>query len=197
MADTKNWRVTEFNVDGTPTGVTYGKLGSGDGQLNWPSKVAATGKGVVIADTQNNRIVRWDPDTGTRWTATGFAYPKDVKVEGEVVYVADSLNKRIVLLRLSDGAVLQTISGSQIHRVEGIAVASDGDLWAADTSHNRLLEIAPDGTVKQVYGGGGSAHGQFNEPTNIRIKRSTAAGTPDRLYVADTNNDRIEVFEIR
>ncbi len=194
VADTKNWRVTEFTSAGAPTGVTYGKLGAGDGGLNWPSTIAPVGNGVVIADTYNHRIVRWDPDTGTRWTATGFKYPKDVKVHGSSVYVADALNRRIVTLRLSDGARLSAFGAGVLHRVEGVVVASDGDVWVTDTAANRLVEFSPSGAVKQTFGSKGAAHGQFWEPTNLQLRRDS---TGDLLYVADTFNDRIEVFRIQ
>ncbi len=196
VADTKNWRVTEFTLAGRPTGVSYGELGSGDGGLHWPGAVAPVGNGVVIADTYNHRIVRWDPDTGTLWTATGFNFPKDVKVHrrSSTVYVADALNGRIVKLRLSDGRRLHTFGGTVLRRVEGVAVASDGDVWVADTGFNVLVEFGPTGTRKRVFGGRGSAHGKFWEPTNLQIRRTRAG---DLLYVADTFNDRIEVFRIR
>ncbi len=197
VADTKNWRVTEFTTGGVPTGVTYGKLGSGDGGLNWPGAVAPVGAGVVIADTYNHRVVRWDPAAGTLWTATGFNYPKDVKVDAKTgtVYVADALNKRIVTLRLSDGALLGSFGGTVLHRVEGVAIASDGDIWATDTSYNRLVEFDASGTFKQAYGGKGSDHGRFWEPTNLHLRPNGTNG--DLLYVADTYNDRVEVFEVR
>jgi len=59
----------------------------------------------------------------------------------------------------------------------------------SDTSFNRLVEFAANGTFLQAYGRAGSGQGQFNKPTHVEIDGGL-------LYVADTWNDRIQVFSI-
>ena len=193
VADTKNSRLLEFTRDGVATGKVLGANGSASGQLNWPFAVVGVGGDLIVADTNNDRVQRWDPATGTVvWSTGGFARPKDVTVSDGVVFVADSLNKRIVRLNAGNGDPLGAFGPPQVHRVEGVAVAPNGNVWVTDTSWNRLLEYSPTGVFLQQFGGTGSAHGKFNEPAHLEI----LPGTPDLLFVVDQWNERIEVFEI-
>ena len=193
VADTKNSRLLEFTRDGAATGTVLGSNGSAIGQLNWPFAVVSIGGDLIVADTNNDRVQRWDPATGSVvWTAGGFSKPKDVTVSGGTVYVADSLNHRIVRLNGSTGASVDAFGGSQAHTIEGIAVAPNGDVWVSDTNWNRLLEYSSAGVFLQKFGSSGSAHGRFNKPTHLEI----LPGSPDLLFVTDQWNERIEVFNI-
>lgn len=200
VADTKNHRLLEFTTSGAPRR-TLGSGGSGVDQLNRPYALAGVGDDLIVADTVNNRIQRWNTDAASvAWTtsvAAGVAFkkPKDVTVQGETVYVADSENKRIVLLSAADGSVLDVLTNPGFHRLEGIAVEDDGDIWVSDTPWHRVLLVSSDGSnVLQTIGGGaGSAHGKFNKPAHLEI---LVDGSGVHLFVADEWNDRIEVFGI-
>ncbi len=199
VADTKNHRLLEFTRSGA-SGRRLGSGGSGPDQLNRPYALVGVGEDLIVADTVNNRIQRWDTDAGNvTWTATAAAglalkKPKDVTVSDGTVYVADSENKRVVLLSASTGTVQRVITNAAFHRIEGIAVEPGGDIWVADTSWHRLLRLTPDGTtVLQTIGGGGAgtAHGKFNRPSHLEI---LVDGSGTHVFVADEWNDRIEVF---
>jgi tripartite motif-containing protein 71 len=188
VADTKNNRVTQFTRNGTATGKVFGTLGSAVGQLHWPYAVASAGKDVIVADTWNSRIERWDTNSLTPvWSQTAFSFPRDVTVLGSTVYVADTGDNRVVELNAATGAVTKTISG--IPDPEGIAVTPAGTVWVAETGAGRLAELSPAGALLQQFGSQGSAHGQFLHPSHLEI----FAGM---LYVADEWNDRVEVFQL-
>jgi DNA-binding beta-propeller fold protein YncE len=194
VADTKNSRLTEFTRGGSATGRTFGGYGSAIGQLNYPYAVDSYGGDLIVADSKNNRIQRWNPaGPSVVWTATGFNFPRDVYVFGDVVYVADTRNHRVVRLAVGDGSVIGSFGTSQLHNPEGVAVEPSGDVWVADTDWNRLVEFASDGTYLQRFGSGGGAHGQFSWPAHLEI-----VGTQTTVYllVADVENDRIEVFRV-
>jgi hypothetical protein len=70
----------------------------------------------------------------------------------------------------------------------GMAVASDGNYWIADTGNNRLIKVTPGGQSVQTIGGKGTAPGQFAEPASVW---EAADGT---LYVADNTNGRVQSF---
>lgn len=195
VADTKNHRLLEFTRTGTP-GRVLGSSGAGTNQLNRPYALVGVSDDLIVADTVNNRIQRWDTDSKTViWTAVGFNKPKDVAARGGVVYVADSENRRIVTLDAATGAQLDVITSPAFHRIEGIAVEADGEIWVSDTAWHRVLHVSSTGSLLAVIGGttSGTAHGRFNKPSHLELLED-ASGT--HLFVVDEWNDRIEVFEI-
>ncbi len=195
VADTKNFRLLEFNLNGTSTGHHLGSEGSGTGQLNWVYGLASTGSDLVVADTFNNRVQLWNPSTPSTpvlWTATGFNRPKAVTVAGSLVYVADSGNNQIVELNASNGQVVATLDAGQITDPEGIAVTPLGNIWVSSTSTNQLIELDPTGTILESYGMQGPMTGQFNHPTHLII----VSGSTEELYVMDTDNGRCQVFAV-
>jgi DNA-binding beta-propeller fold protein YncE len=188
VADTKNSRLLQFTRNGFPTGRFLGAVGTGTEQMHWPFGIVATGGDVIVADTVNNRIQRWDLATGTTlWTATGFTSPKDVAVAGDTVYVADTIANRVVKLNAATGAVTGGFGG--LHQPEGIAVDAAGAIWIADTGTNRIVKYSAAGAQLLAFGTLGSGHGQFNVPSHLEIFNG-------QLFVADTFNDRIEVYSM-
>ena len=188
VSDTKNNRITEFSRTGTPTGKVFGVIGSDTGQLHWPFAVASVGKDLIVADTWNGRVERWNTTTLTStWSVSGFDYPKDVAVQGSIVYVADSSAHRIVELNATTGAIVKTIAN--VADPEGIAVTPAGTIWVAETGQNALGEFSAAGALLQRFGTAGSGNTQFNHPAHVEI----AGG---RLYVADEWNDRVQVFKL-
>ncbi|HEY0388494.1 MAG TPA: NHL repeat-containing protein [Gaiellales bacterium] len=204
VADTKNNRMVEFATDGTPTGRKFGLAGTGATAMNWPYGVASLGGDLIVADTFNNRVERWTPPAtppvkpvaGTvDWSqniADGIAFkaPYDVAVSGGNVYVADATNKRIVVLDAATGDVVQTFGSANLHQPQGVAVDPDtGNIWVADTSFNRVVEFTGTGSFVLAFGRAGVGPGQFNKPTHIAVDGGL-------LYVADTWNDRVQVFSL-
>jgi DNA-binding beta-propeller fold protein YncE len=198
LADTKNYRLTEHEEDGTPTGRVIGTTGAilEPGILNWTYGVTGWLGGVVAADTFNNRVEAWDGSSATTpvWTATGMADPEAAVVSGGTVYVADTNNARIVELNAASGSVLGTITGFFGHP-DGIAVGPNGNLWVADSGKNRLAEVTPAGALVQYVGKYGSGPAQFTGPAQLVVGPGSTAGTT-WLYVMDSNNDRVQVFDI-
>jgi sugar lactone lactonase YvrE len=192
VADTRSSRLLEFTRAGAPTGRSLGTgfPGSGMLQFNWPSGVTVIAGDLIVADANNNRVQRIDPDgPSVVWTATGFNKPEDVVVSGTTVLVADGGNHRIVRLDLGTGANEGSFGSSSLHYAGGIAVDATGNVWVSDSTWNRLVEFGPAGAQRQTFGSPGSAHGQFNNPRKLAI----ASGA---LYVADQWGDRVEVFDL-
>jgi DNA-binding beta-propeller fold protein YncE len=199
VADTKNNRFTEFWPDGTATGRNFGGSGSAIGQFNWPHAVDAIGSDLVLVNTKNNRVERWDPSgPGVVWATgsaggTSLAGPKDVAVSNGEVFAVDTVNRRVVVLAGSNGAFLRQFGGSNLHQAEGIAVEPNGDVWVADTNANRLLEFSPNGSLTQAFGSLGSGNTTFNKPAHLEILTTSSDVF---LFVVDSWNDRVQVFDI-
>ncbi|MGE5282164.1 MAG: DUF6531 domain-containing protein [Chloroflexota bacterium] len=76
----------------------------------------------------------------------------------------------------------------QLSGPAGIATDAEGDLWVADTNHNRIQEFSPKGEFLRQFGATGSGNGRFSSPRGIAFD---AAGD---LWVADSANNRLQKF---
>jgi hypothetical protein len=75
-------------------------------------------------------------------------------------------------------------------QVTDMAWDSKGNTYIADGYVNsRVAKVAPDGRWLKSWGSFGSQPGQLNQPHSIAVDGN------DRVYVADRNNRRIQVFD--
>ncbi|MCW5865514.1 MAG: hypothetical protein KIT52_20670 [Anaerolineae bacterium] len=201
VADTFAYRVQKFDADGNfilmwgrdvqVGGVTgfeiclaaesckAGTNGSGNGEFNLPHGVAVDGHGnVYVSDSSNHRIQKFDADGNYvgQWGGNGddggkFDNPTGVAVDGAGnVYVADSFNNRIQKFGPAGNFLFtwgyDVLDDGTSHADFEICTASD-DCWA---------------------GIGGNGDGQFDDPFGVAVYGGN-------VYVADTFNHRVEVFD--
>jgi len=147
--------------------------GSPTGQFNHPRNVALGPDGTIyLADSGNNRIVKFDAD-GAFVTAWGHLCK---------MYEAQAGCQE------PDGA-------GGLNDPWGLAVDQDGYVYVADTWNHRIQRFSGDGAFVGMWGVHGvnedasGADGLFWGP------RDVAVGPEGRIYVADTGNKRIQVFE--
>jgi DNA-binding beta-propeller fold protein YncE len=75
-------------------------------------------------------------------------------------------------------------------RPTNVAFAANGDVYVADGYNNaRVARFSPSGAYLGSWGERGFGRGQFNTPHGI------ATDDAGRVYVADRENGRIQVFE--
>ena len=83
-------------------------------------------------------------------------------------------------------------AGNPFNRVTNVARGRNGDLYISDGYGNaRVHRFAADGTHLTSWGRPGSGPGEFNLPHSIAID---SAG---RVYVADRENSRVQIFSRR
>ena len=71
----------------------------------------------------------------------------------------------------------------------GVAVAPDGSLFVADFDHHRIQKLGPSLEPLLAWGGEGAGPGRFRQPCQVAVMG-------DEVYVADTWNGRIQVFDL-
>jgi uncharacterized protein (TIGR03437 family) len=180
IADTLDNVVRKVNNGTIDTLAGFGTPGfSGDGgpatsgKLNHPSAVAVdTAGNVFVADTGNNRVRRITP-LGAIVTVAG---------NGDPTFGGDG-----------GPAAAAGLSGPR-----GVAVDTAGNLYIADTGHNRIRKVTPDGTIVTIAGngtccysgdGGSAATAQLNVPWGLWVD---ARGS---LYIADSGNNAIRMLQ--
>lgn len=129
---------------------TWGKEGSGQGELIEPVGIAVNDAGqVIVADTGNHRLQFFQPD-GTfvqEWPVFGweeFYTEPNIAVSGEDVYVTDSYKHRFA--RYRNGKLTGTWGKSgtgagEFNRPIGIAVGGPGTVYISDTMNHRVQRI--------------------------------------------------------
>lgn len=176
IGDTGNHRVLKLSPGGVlQTVAGNGSVGyAGDGgvarlaQLNSPSACAVDSAGTLfIADTGNHAIRK--VTGGTISTVAGLGVPGASGDEGPATI-------------------------AQLASPRGVVVDDMGDIFIADTGHNRILQVTPDGGVHDIAGsgaagfagdGGPAAGAVLNSPQGLFLD---GAGN---LYFADTGNNRV------
>jgi len=155
---------------------------------------------------------RGDSGDGGAATSGQFGLPSGLVSDASgVLYLADYSNHRI--RKISADGTLSTVAGTgtmgnsgdgasatlaTLNSPSGLALASDGSLYIADTNNHRIRKITPQGTLLAVAGtgnpgfggdGGPATAAQLNRPIGLGFDASGA------LWVADYNNQRIRKID--
>jgi len=195
-------------------GVTFGGVG-----------VTVDGKGnLFVADTGNNRALEYTGPYGAGETdsisanlvfsGNGLDDPAGVAIDGlGNFYLSSHLNNEIFVY---EGAVTGPInpapnytigpgtgnpSATSLSKPDGLAIDAAGDLYAADTANNRVLEYVegspPSRTMaSRELGQPDLAHNGINrvDRTGLDTPGGVAAsgsGAQAAVYVADSVNNRV------
>ena len=203
----------------------FGSSGSGDGRFDIPTDLAINPDNgdIYVVDSENNRVQRFQSDGDFDNLEFGSSDNDDDEYLGspsaiavhkktDYIYVADSDTDSISVFD-DDGDFLFNFgdTGSdddEFRNPSGMIIDNNEDiLYVADTDNNRIQifeltdrDNCPSGTKEVVsdevcfvenFGSSGSSDGKFDEPIGLAFDTSN-----DLLYVADTENNRIQVFEI-
>ncbi len=159
-----------------------------------------------------HRVVIFDRDGKllSSWGGGLFRRPHGITIgPDDAVYLCDDLDHTVrkftpegkLLLTLgvsgqaSDTGVVgndyRTIkkAGPPFHFPTNLALAADGTMYITDGYGNARVHVfSPDGQLLRSWGEPGNGPGQFNLPHGI------ALDTEGKVYVADRENSRIQVF---
>jgi len=187
--------------------------------LNPNGIVTASDGTMYVADSNNNRIRKVLPD-GTVSLVAGsgtsgflddpvaatarFSNPSNLALASDgTIYVADTQNHRI--RKIATTGAVTTLAGSgtagflndtgtaaQFSSPRGIVVGSDGNIYVADSSNNRIRKITPDGIVTTLAGSGTATFADgTGTSASFRRPFDLALAANGSLYVVDTDNHRI------
>jgi DNA-binding beta-propeller fold protein YncE len=149
----------------------------------------------------------------TSWGEGVFTRPHGITIEDDIVYLADDSDHTVRKFSL-EGDLLMALGNlnqpsetgyspegpanlKSIARAAGpfnrptrLSVAPSGDLYVSDGYGNARIHIfGTDGKLKSSFGGPGRGPGQFMLPHSVWVH------TDGRVFVADRENDRIQIFD--
>ena len=150
---------------------SFGKKGSGQGQLNFPCGTAIDADGLVYVCNSINHCIEVFKGEGTfvRQFGVGLlSRPYGVTMNKEQVYVADAGKHKIFIFTL-EGQLLRTVGtrgrwNGQLHWPTAVAISPDGDMYVTDYNNHRVQVFDSDGVFQREFG-----VGQLNHPHDIVI----------------------------
>jgi sugar lactone lactonase YvrE len=124
-----------------------------------------------------------------------FERPSGIAVDDDFIYVADTGNHRIQKFT-ADGQFVAAW-GESFNEPWGVAVAPGGDIFVADTWNHRIQQLDAEGhpvTAWGLFGQFGLGDGAAGQSA-FYGPRGVAIGPDGRIYVTDTGNKRVQVFQ--
>lgn len=217
VSDLGNYRVQKFSP-GSTTGVTVAGgngRGFGDNQFRYPGALFVDSeKRLYVTDNDNRRIQRWDPGATIGVTvATNTSWPVCIYIDNDRnLFVSDQAdNVRKYTFPYNKKSVNISEHGNPIVLVEsvagwanpaatyyisynpyGLARDSNGNIFVAEESRDRVYKWAPGAASGEIIAGGngaGSGANQLNQPASLCIDQSGS------VYILDRNNSRIQKWD--
>ena len=209
-----NALTNEVYVSDRPTGAIYiydpngtyqRTFDPGPAQKGWqPLGMTFDAAGnLYVTDVASNpqRVLVFDPLGAlirTIGTTAGFNFPNGVAVDAAGnVYVTDGNNGRLVVIDATDTVIAQVGRGvgeGNLGLPRGVAIDGRGQVYVGDATGQGVFVYgtAVPGEKSLAFlgffGGQGASNGTFQFPNGVAVD---ARG---RLYVADSGNDRVQVW---
>lgn len=201
VGDRGESRVTRYSFKGEKLSA-FGTVGDGRVQFREIFGIAADSDGRVYVadyDRKNLQIIATDPPVADELPMavappTSVRWQRDIQQEvrkiawdraGRLLYGVDSDKRELVVIR--DGSVLKSVKVKDLNPVS-VTVGADGQPWIFDRSESQLVKLDQNGNILHRVGSSGGNEGYFSKPRDI------ASGRDGTIYVADTGNDRVQLF---
>ncbi|HET7294634.1 MAG TPA: peptidyl-alpha-hydroxyglycine alpha-amidating lyase family protein [Vicinamibacteria bacterium] len=192
-----------------PEGRTWGSTSAveidRDGKSIWVAERCGAND---CADSTLPVLLKFDAE-GKLMTSFGggiFVFPHGIHVDPEGnVWVTDARGKggkgHQVVKFSPEGKVLLTLGKAGVagadnetfNQPSDVAVAPNGDIFVADghneDSNHRIVKFSREGKFIKTWGRRGKGPGEFDTPHGI------AFDSKGRLFVADRNNNRIQILD--
>jgi len=192
VSDGNGKKVVQYDKDATKV-----KTFEDSENLNRPVAVTTDKRGlrIFVADGLYDRVVAFNRagvslyGIGERGDGAGNFRNIRAMIQGPdgLLYVVDGISRQINVFGL-DGSYIATFGKETFTDPGGIAVDDDGRVYISDGFNHRIIIFANRRLVES-YGKAGSGPGEFQNPGNLAYHQG-------RLYVADRQNSRVQVFRV-
>ncbi len=150
---------------------------------------------IIEFDRSGKMLQAWSEETFHVKSAHGVRVGPDgnlwlVDVEGHVVFKTTTDGHILMVIGNRQGVPGNDNSIDGFNRPTNVGFLPNGNILISDGYVNsRVVELTGDGEYVRHWGRKGTGDGEFN------LVHDVAVDTRRRIYVADRNNERIQVFD--
>lgn len=176
----------------------FGTYGSGEGQLNHPFGLAASGDRVYVIEVHGHRVAVFDKQGNwiANWGSRGGRwepYQCGVAIDANGNIFVSDFRKNVIKKFDRENVLLKTFGSlgtgpGQFQGVLGLAIGPDDRLYALDQGGNRINVFDLEGNPAGTIGEGGAGPTQLSKPSGL------AVDSEGKIYVADREKHKIFVF---
>ena len=149
-----------------------------------------------IVDSENDRILKLNASFEPELSFGDYDWGQGVLEEAshifvsknDIIYVTD-ISAHKILVYDYYGNFLFDMGSDVLMAPNGLCVDELENIFVADSKRNQILAFDQNGRLLLQLGALGSKLAGFNEPTDVTVVRN-------KLYIADSQNHRIQIFEI-
>jgi DNA-binding beta-propeller fold protein YncE len=181
----------------------------GEGLFDQPDGIAIDGKTghifvtdsprhlIFMLDLHGTVLARFGKGNGERvgFGKRGSEGASDIALARDELILVDGTTCNLSVMDLRGNLRKQIeILGNQCGvqpRPVGLDVDADGNIYISDGVLNAVHVYDHNGDFLYAFGHRGPARGELNSPSGVRI------GSKGLIYVADSKNHRVQVFELR
>ncbi|MBI5015715.1 MAG: 6-bladed beta-propeller [Deltaproteobacteria bacterium] len=181
---------------------TFSGLGAAPGQTEKSEFIDIHDGLLYVPEQGSHRVDVFDLDGkfkflfGKQGNGPGeFLKPEAAKFNSKgMLYVVDLGNHRIQVFG-KDGKFIKEwgkkgTAAGEFQRPAGLAIDKDDNVYVSEIDNNRIQVFDSEGTPLSMWGKEGSGDGEFKNLHGMIVDKTTGW-----LYVADSGNNRVQVFK--
>ena len=196
VADERNHRIQQLNVQTGNFVKSFGKKGSGDGEFRNPASdcITSDGRFIVVVDLNNSRIqvFTMDGEPVFKFGDSGperLDHPIDCVCYEEKFFVAD-MNNNCVKVFDERGQFLYKFGekgngDGQLIQPCGLCVDKYGNLLVCDTGNERIQQFSSEGTFT----------GKTSSKVNPVVSWCVTTMPDDRILIFDLNEKDVKILK--
>lgn len=183
------------NTNDTTVSVHVNNFGEGEGMMSGFTNYVyglAVGNDVFIGEYQTGRIYQYSTtyepiDTFVVSDSTGTGLPLVITNDDSGMIWIANCNSHLINRYTPKGELLFQFAGG-FSFPSGIAFDKSGNIWVSDRMHHQIKKFSRSGDSLFTFGTYGADPGEIDRPFGIAFYN-------DHLYIADSRNKRISVFD--